>query len=187
VAPELYSLRLKCFFFDLTTKTPRKPLRVFVSWWLIVLFIMKNSILNRYTFSKDRQLIQLAVSKGDEEGMLPYQLNFIAENGLSWNGRGKPGELRLTMLRDAVHLNVAPRNRRRQLEGLTCDPADAHGADGAGCEYFFGLKPVREHAAKPGDGCLPWGMFEVMAVHNAASPGEISHACKLPLLLAQGS
>jgi hypothetical protein len=32
------------------------------------------------TFSKDRQLIQIAVKKGDAEGMLQYQLIFISEN-----------------------------------------------------------------------------------------------------------
>jgi hypothetical protein len=32
------------------------------------------------TFSKDRQLIQIAVKKGNEEGMLQYQLIFIGEN-----------------------------------------------------------------------------------------------------------
>ena len=32
------------------------------------------------TFSKDRQLIQVAVGKGEEEGILQYQLIFIGEN-----------------------------------------------------------------------------------------------------------
>ena len=32
------------------------------------------------TFSNDRQLIQMAVGKGEEEGMLQYQLIFIGEN-----------------------------------------------------------------------------------------------------------
>ena len=41
-------VKVEIFLFELTTKTPRHQENSFVSWWLIVIFIMKNSNLSEY-------------------------------------------------------------------------------------------------------------------------------------------